>query len=181
MISRKTQLNDPMRTNILRIFLALILIGDAVFIFCNSAQNSSDSSSFSQSVTEDIAEIVVSDYKQMTETERSQTVDRLNGIVREAAHMIQFIPLGFSLYLLLCTYFSTKKARIILIPVTLISGAVYALSDELHQIAVPGRAFEWFDIGMDTCGVTLGCLCAVALLVLLTLIKARIRGDHTTV
>lgn len=169
-----------MKANILRLLLAIILIGDAVFIFCNSAQASSDSSSFSQAVTEDIAEIVISDYSEMTESERSQTVNRLNGIVREAAHMIQFVPFGFSLYLLLCTYFITKKARIILIPITLVSGALYALSDELHQIAIPGRAFEWFDIGMDTCGVTLGCLCAVVLLVLLTLIKAHFHVDRTT-
>ena len=34
--------------------------------------------------------------------------------------------------------------------------AFYAVTDEIHQIFVPGRAFEWMDVGIDTAGAIIG-------------------------
>lgn len=36
--------------------------------------------------------------------------------------------------------------------------ALYALSDEIHQIFVPGRRFEWFDLGLDSLGAVIGLM-----------------------
>ncbi|MBO7376468.1 MAG: VanZ family protein, partial [Clostridia bacterium] len=35
---------------------------------------------------------------------------------------------------------------------------LFAVSDEIHQIFVPGRAFEISDIVTDSAGVLIGCL-----------------------
>jgi VanZ family protein len=32
----------------------------------------------------------------------------------------------------------------------------YALLDELHQIPIPGRSFEWLDLLVDATGIVLG-------------------------
>ena len=53
----------------------------------------------------------------------------------------------------------------------LIAGAVslgYALSDELHQYFVPGRAFELIDLGVDGIGV----VAALSLVLIWTRIRA---------
>lgn len=39
-------------------------------------------------------------------------------------------------------------------------GAVFALATELLQIAIPGRAFSWWDLLADIAGVSLGVLLA---------------------
>jgi len=36
--------------------------------------------------------------------------------------------------------------------------AAYALLDEVHQLFVPGRTFQFFDLGLDICGIVLGVL-----------------------
>ncbi len=37
-------------------------------------------------------------------------------------------------------------------------GIVFALSDEIHQIYVPGRSFEWLDILSDVIGILTGII-----------------------
>jgi VanZ family protein len=32
----------------------------------------------------------------------------------------------------------------------------YALFDEVHQIPIPGRSFDWVDLGMDSAGGAIG-------------------------
>lgn len=55
----------------------------------------------------------------------------------------------FVLFLLLCLsyYKATKK-----VGWSLILTLVYSLTDEFHQLFVPGRAAEWFDIYVDNFG-----------------------------
>jgi VanZ family protein len=35
-------------------------------------------------------------------------------------------------------------------------GALYGISDEIHQYFVPGRVMDWTDAVADTCGIALG-------------------------
>ena len=39
-----------------------------------------------------------------------------------------------------------------------------ALGDEVHQLLIPGRTFQWADIAVDSCGAALG-MAAMGLLV----------------
>ena len=162
-----------MKKNIIRALLLLILIADMVFIFVNSAQDSTESATTSQSVTEMVAPVIVPNYKDMDAETQKQTLTSLEGTLREAAHLLQFVPLGFSLYLLLCTFSMPFRVRYIEIPITLCFGILYALSDEIHQIFSPGRAFQLFDIMMDTCGVTLGLIAALILKFIIDKINKR--------
>ena len=46
------------------------------------------------------------------------------------------------------------------------STTLYGLLDEIHQFYVPGRTFDWFDVGMDLLG-------AILALILLYIFKKR--------
>ena len=160
-----------MKKNIIRALLIFLLIADMAFIFSNSAQNSTASSTVSQSVTEKVAPVIVPNYNKMDAETKKQTVLTLDGIVREAAHLLQFVPMGFSLYLLLCTFELPKNFRYAKIPITVSFGFLYALSDELHQTLIPGRSFQFFDIFMDVCGVSLGCIGGIIVFAIFKSIK----------
>jgi len=48
--------------------------------------------------------------------------------------------------------------RLVLLAMAFGLSALYALSDEIHQLFVPGRAFEWRDLSLDFAGSTLGVI-----------------------
>ena len=84
-----------------------------------------------------------------------------SGALRTAAHFIEFAVLGFTLAdacYVLCGYLRTWFPFII--------GALLAVSDEIHQMFVPGRACQLIDIAVDSSGVILG-IAAYTVLVLL--------------
>ncbi len=166
-----------MKLKILRIILMLILIADSAFIFHNSAEEATASSAASGAVTERIAQLFVPHFREMDEAEQMRTVSLMNSAVRECAHMIQFVPFGASLYWLLCTLQVKKKIKRLFFPITLGCGFLYALSDEIHQLFVPGRAFQWADIGMDTCGVLLGAAAVALLLKIISLCRSKRSPD----
>ena len=46
------------------------------------------------------------------------------------------------------------------------AGALYAVSDEIHQIFVPGRSCQAFDVLIDSSGVLTGTIIMLLFLVL---------------
>lgn len=62
-------------------------------------------------------------------------------------HFVVYGVLAFTLWL----SFILNKHRLIFVPALAIS-CLYGLSDEIHQLYVPGRSFEWFDIVADSSG-----------------------------
>lgn len=73
--------------------------------------------------------------------------------VRKLAHFSEFAILGILMYLNVREY---KKNRVVLI--TFVLSTLYALSDEIHQIFVPGRACTFVDMCIDTSGALIGIL-----------------------
>lgn len=73
--------------------------------------------------------------------------------VRKLAHFSEFAILGILIYLNVKEY---KKNRVVLF--ALVLSALYALSDEIHQIFVPGRACTFVDMCIDTSGALIGIL-----------------------
>lgn len=73
--------------------------------------------------------------------------------VRKLAHFTEFAILGVLMYLCVKEY---RKNKLVLI--SLLLSTMYAISDEIHQIFVPGRACTLIDICIDTCGALIGIL-----------------------
>jgi VanZ family protein len=83
----------------------------------------------------------------------SLSEDILTFITRKAAHIIAYFILGVLIYSVVRTYkLVTRRAILICIAIAL----VYAISDEVHQLFVPGRSGEIRDVLIDTSASALG-------------------------
>lgn len=68
-------------------------------------------------------------------------------------HAAAYVPLGF---LLLRGIVGKGKCTRQALWLAIIIGALYGVSDEIHQYFVPGRLMDWTDAVADAVGVTLG-------------------------
>lgn len=75
----------------------------------------------------------------------------LQSIIRMTAHAVEFMILGALIFL------DRKRADYPFYQMFLI-GVGVALTDEIIQIFVPGRAFELIDLFIDSSGLSLGIL-----------------------
>lgn len=87
--------------------------------------------------------------------------------IRKCAHFFLYAVL---MCLAMCALRSSGGRRVFLWPFALC--VLYAVSDEIHQYFVPGRACRIYDIGVDA----LGCLAGAFCLWLLRQLAARIRA-----
>ena len=77
--------------------------------------------------------------------------------VRKTAHFTEYAILGLLFYLNL-KHHSNKKQSPKLFALAILFSALYACTDEFHQLFVPGRTGQIFDVFVDTLGATFGCL-----------------------
>lgn len=84
-----------------------------------------------------------------------------NHMIRKAAHVFEYFLLGNSLRLAL-QY--VPSGRALASVYTVLIGLVIASIDEYLQLFSPGRGAQVQDVGIDTCGVLLGCLVMSGLL-----------------
>ncbi|MFZ1302004.1 MAG: VanZ family protein [Candidatus Microsaccharimonas sp.] len=75
--------------------------------------------------------------------------------VRKAAHVTAYFILGILMFRVVRMYKFTAR-RAVLLSVALV--ALYAISDELHQLLVNGRSAEVRDVLIDTIAGTIGVL-----------------------
>lgn len=141
-----------MKLNIIRGMLITALIAIFVTIFGFSNQNAETSSGLSRKVTNFVVEIITS-IKNMPEPEKENVVDRVESIVRKIAHYSIYTLVGILLMSLMNTYKIKELDRI---AVSLIIGVIYASTDEIHQVFVPGRGPQITDVILDSMGVLTG-------------------------
>ncbi len=145
----------------LRLFSAAAALIMMITIFYMSAQSGDTSASLSGSVTGTILEKTDPAYSQLDETEKAQTAEKVGYIIRKLAHFCKFFILG-GVFAVFAFTFEIKAALAALISAS--AGALYAVSDELHQYFVPGRSCKFTDMLIDCAGVV--CACALVWLVI---------------
>lgn len=91
-------------------------------------------------------------------------------IVRKTAHVANYAVLGVLVCLLLRDY--KLRARTIVWLGTVIV-CVYAATDELHQLMVPGRTGQVTDVLLDTAAGFVAITAIVVLQIMLTLRKSQ--------
>ena len=122
----------------------VILCMIAIFLF--SSDKEAETTKKSSYIVNIIQLITKKDYS-------SSELDTITFIVRKVAHFTIYFLLGFLLINLFREYCYIDK-RIFLILILLCM--LYACSDEIHQLFVPGRSGEIRDVFIDTIGSTLG-------------------------
>ncbi len=128
---------EVMKNKKIRILLLIIWI---IVIFVMSSFNAVDSGKQSNFIVNIIVKLF--------DIENIKLVSR---IVRTLAHFTEYLILG-----ILCINLCRKKKDIY---IAIIFCILYAISDEVHQLFIHGRAFQVMDIMIDSCGAILGiCL-----------------------
>ena len=76
-------------------------------------------------------------------------------VLRKGAHLSAYLLLGILTMFALEHRIVRNKVQI---SISFLIGVLYAVSDEVHQLFVPGRSGEIADVGIDSIGVLLGIL-----------------------
>ncbi|MDD2553843.1 MAG: VanZ family protein [Desulfotomaculaceae bacterium] len=123
-------------------------------IFLLSAQPASFSNANSKGIVTRVVDTTVKLTKVgISEPEKAMLVKRINSVAREYMHGVVFLVLG-----LLTQNAVTKggAARMKAAAIALVICLTYGLTDEIHQLFVPGRSFQVSDLAMDAIGSIIG-------------------------
>lgn len=144
--------------NKFQIFCGIMTITVMVCVFLFSCENADDSSDTSGRFVNLIISIFYGDYDELPMWEQEEIRGNISHFIRKTAHFTIFAALGFFAFL-------TSGQRKLLCKGTaavLIFCGLYAVSDEIHQYFVPGRACMLRDMLLDTCGSLAGIVAALA-------------------
>lgn len=120
-----------------KISLLLVILW-MIFIFVMSSFDANSSSNQSNFIVDIITSII-----------NIKDIELLSLIIRKLAHFIEYFILG-----ILVINFITRYDKKIIIAILLC--IIYATSDEIHQIFVPGRSCQITDIMIDSLGSIMG-------------------------
>lgn len=123
-----------------------LLLGWMVVIFVLSSEGHSTSSGRSDAIVQVLQSIGV-----------SWQTDLLAFLTRKAAHTVAYLVLGVLAYNVMRQY---RLSNQVVMAVSAAVVVVYAMSDELHQLLVPGRSGEVRDVLIDSTAGLLGVLLA---------------------
>ncbi len=133
---------------IIKIILVLLCM-ISIFMFSNDPAEASDKKS--NHVIVSIAEFMAG--HSLDKDTRQETIDKYVVLVRKSAHFTIYLLLGFFVISLIKEYNLINNKMIIY---ALIFSFLYACSDEIHQLFVPGRSGNIIDVLIDSFGSIVG-------------------------
>ncbi len=92
-----------------------------------------------------------------------ENINILTIIIRKLGHFSEYALLGGA-YLFFFSHFESSKGT--KLGISFFASVGYALTDEIHQNFVPGRAMRLMDVGIDALGSVAGILIAVIIIAL---------------
>lgn len=133
-------------------------------IFCFSAQPADESTETSSGFCILFSKLLYPDYASYEPEIQKMITESMTFIVRKTAHFTEYAVLGF----LFCLYFQDQKYNFLR---SVTATGLYACTDELHQLFVPGRSGQLRDVVIDTCGGICGALMAFTIFCILYYLK----------
>lgn len=130
-----------------------------VFIFYMSGKTGQESSGQSGKISlflTDLLEKVRRDPIQ----EMQNLQDILELVIRKTAHMTEYAIL-FLLSYLATVKISMSQSGFYNRSIAVLISLLYACSDEMHQLLVPGRSGRMIDVGIDMAGVLIVLICMI--------------------
>ena len=131
-----------------RLFLVLAIIW-MIMIFGFSSRNGDLSGEDSGRVGRLVGEWFVPGFDEWSGVKQNAFVDKVDFPVRKTAHATEYAVLGTLIFG--ATYEIQRKKRYIV-------GTIYAATDEIHQLFVPGRSGQVRDVLIDSCGAFIGVM-----------------------
>lgn len=120
-------------------------------IFCLSHQPATQSASLSGGVMTQVIKVI----EKVAPGAKFDT-ELLHYFVRKNAHFFAYLVLGVLVANCLRTTASINLTRTQLILLAVSICVLYAISDEVHQIFIPGRAGQIKDVFIDSAGALVG-------------------------
>lgn len=119
-----------------------------IFIFYLSHQPATESSELSRGVTDVIIYLI-----EMVITPVKLDIGCFHFLIRKSAHFIAYFILGF---LVMFALKGSKVNNVRAVVLTMTICILYAISDEVHQLFIPGRSGELRDVIIDSTGASVG-------------------------
>ena len=139
-----------------RLFAGILVIIWMFVIFSFSNQNGVKSTSTSNVVTSAIVNVATNvTNKEYTRTEVKKKIEDSTFYIRKMAHFTEYLILGILVLNYLSTYGKLNKRMLM---IALIICYLYAISDEIHQIFIPGRTAKVLDTLIDGSGSLIGLI-----------------------
>ncbi len=156
---------------------AAALLAWMAFIFYMSAKTGGASGGMSESVAAWLAQLFCPDWASMSDAARAELLSAMSLPVRKAAHVTEYAILAVLAFTAFWQIRAVRRARtragaaagadkgagetahraILFTALAAFAfSALYAASDEFHQLFVPGRAGLLSDVAIDSCGAALG-------------------------
>ena len=135
-----------------KILLWITLISCMSLIFYFSSQEATESKGTSSRFIKTIVKIIDFNDK-LSEEEIESICERLSVFIRKTAHFSIYALLGVIFSLLLYQYKIYGMKQFLF---AILFCFLYACSDEIHQLFVPGRSGEIKDVLLDTFGGAFG-------------------------
>lgn len=149
------------------IFAVLVVIW-MLFIFSMSSQNGEVSSNTSGNTIKVVLSIVPK-FREQPKEVQDNIVENLQLIGRKSGHFIGYMMLGVLSMLLLLKFKNINKKPLFAFSICVI----YAISDEIHQLFVPGRTGQLKDVIIDSCGSIVGIAIVLVFIKLLQIKRNR--------
>ena len=144
-----------------------------VVIFLFSAENGEQSSGTSGRVCRAVAQMVIGDFEEMSDTAQLEIIESMQFYVRKTAHFCAYALLSFFIAMAL-----RRKKPLARGVLSVGLSAAYAISDELHQAVVSDRNGSFKDVVLDTSGTVAGFFAAWAVLVLILAFQKKSRKNN---
>lgn len=150
------------RNHLLFIIYIVLTLGLMWLIFSLSADNGNESSALSDMVKLWITKILNYVFP-------NSFVSFITDKIRKIAHFSAYMCLGITSSLALWEghklFTAKKNIPIFRYGISLFACIIYAISDEIHQLYVPGRHGSPIDVLIDTIGALTGCaiICLITL------------------
>lgn len=146
-----------------------------ILIFVLSAQSADDSSSTSGNILTILLKVMYPGFKDMDADSQFIILEQYQGLIRKSAHFCIYGILGVISF---AAYDALNKIKAkAVVPFAFITCVLYAVSDEIHQLFVPGRSCEFLDVLIDSAGALLGILALYLIIKSIRSKKGSIRGN----
>ena len=132
-----------------KLLISLLLIFQMLFIFPMSSFGSDSSTAQSSQIIQVLHQVFPNLSSRTSELDAST----LTFIVRKTAHFTEYGILFYFFY----RQTLPQKNGLQLFILAILSSFLYACTDEIHQLFVPGRSGQFTDILVDTLGASFGC------------------------
>lgn len=147
---------------VFRTVTLILMLAWMLLIFSMSAQNATNSSKTSGNMIGTVLSVFYPGFDGLSEDSKAELIASFQFIARKAAHFSLYAILGFLSFLTVISYRNLKFGLRAALSAAIC--LLYAVSDEFHQLFVPGRSCELRDICIDFCGsllmITLSALSA---------------------